>query len=267
MLARLSLGLLAALAFAAPAHAAAPMAGKTYEGPGPKGGEAVSLVVSSSGKRVTRISMGFERGCSVRGKRMRQTMSVLVRNRPIRNGRIAWSRSIDYPQTGGWLRTRMKGKFVSGGRRFVGTIRERVVNPQNGVRCDSGNVRFSAAVPERELVNGDWGGTTAQGHPIALTIGRQGVTALRFDVALECTNGERIVRSFELPRAAHLSEDLTFTAGSYAGEAEIKAEGTASRRAVTGAITAEEWIERPRGVDDSDFFECTSGAVPYEARR
>lgn len=261
---------LVALAVTAPAApAAAPMRGQTYEGPGPKGGSDVILVVSGNGARVQRLTFGYERGCRVAGERLRQQGTVYVTKARIRNGRFSWRRSERYPATGGSMSMTVKGRFVDGGTRVVGTVRETTINPQNKVRCNSGRVKFSAAVAERELVNGKWAGSTGQNRPLTMTITPKGIEAIAVEVALTCTNGEQIVRAIApLAQPASVDDDdLTFTAGTWTGDTQISVKGTASRNQVSGTITATDAITRPEGPDDERTYSCSSGEVTFQARR
>ena len=163
----------------------------------------------------------------------------------------------------------VKGRFVDGGRRFVGTVRERTVNPGTRVLCNSGSVRFSGAVPERQLVNGTWAGTTSQGRPLTLTITRDGIEAMAFDVVLTCTNGEQIVCSLgALAEPGRVSDsDLTFSTGSWVADTQIGVTGTARRRLVSGTITATDAVTRPDGEGDERTYSCSSGEASFEARR
>lgn len=262
------LALVLAAGFASTAAAASPMPGQTYEGPGPKGGYDVILVVSSSGKKVTRLTLGFERGCRRGGKRLRQPASpVFLRNVRIRKGRFAHRRALRYPSTGGSMTTTVRGRFTDGGRKFVGTVRETMQNPQTGIRCNSGAVRFSGAVPERVLVNGSWAGSTAQGKPVALTITPDGVTAMTVELVLTCRNGEQIVRAMgPFTEPARVSTELEFRAGSWTQGLAITAAGTARRGLVQGVLTASDAISRPDAEGDDRTYSCASGDVAFEAR-
>ena len=261
--------LLIALTLAPAAQAASPMPGETYEGAGPRGGQEVILVVSSTGARVQRLSFGFERGCRRNGRRLPQPAGpVSLRNVRIKKGRFSWSRTLRYPQTGGSMVTQVSGRFVEGGTRVVGTVRERMQNPVTRIRCNSGTVRWSAAVPERVLINGNWTGATAQNRPLTLTIAEQGITAMAFEVTLTCTNGEQITRALgPLVEPARVSDtDLEFRTGSSTSDTEIQVTGVARRALVTGTIVASDAITRPDG-DDERTYSCSSGELAFQARR
>ena len=163
---------------------------------------------------------------------------------------------------------RVTGRFVAGGTRFVGTVRERLRNPVTHVRCDSGKVRFGGAVADRVLVNGRWAGTTAQGRPVSLTITKKGVEAMSFEVTLTCGNGETLVRSLgALSESADVSDyDLSFQTGSRSLDTNISVTGTARPGLVSGTITATDAITRPVGTDDERTYSCSSGDVSFEAR-
>lgn len=252
----------------AAAAAASPMPGQTYEGPAPKGGQEVILVASAKPNRIERLTFGFERGCRRAGRRLPQPNgSVFLRKLKVRGGRFSWRRTIRYPSTGGSLRTVLRGRFSADGTRFTGTVRERVRNPQTRVRCDSGKVRFRGAVPERALINGAWAGQTAQGLPLALRIGSEGIETLDFNVSLTCGNGEQIVRPVGvLEETGRIDdEDLTFSTGTWTLDTRIRVTGKARRGLVSGTIVAEDSISRPDG-DDERTYSCSSGDVPFEAR-
>src|SRR5687767_7225931 len=100
---------------AADARAADPVPGQTYEGPAPKGGSDVTLVTSSTGARVRRLTLGFERGCRRDGSRLPQQGTIFLRDLRIRNGRFSWRRTLRYPRTGGSMTTTLSGRFVDGG--------------------------------------------------------------------------------------------------------------------------------------------------------
>lgn len=258
---------LAWCALAANASAANPIPGKSYEGPAPKAGEDVTAVVSKSGKKLVRLNFGFERGCRINGKRHPQSISIGIRNVAIKKGRFTWKRSLRYPQTGGWLKTKVTGRFVGDGTRLKGTLRERLANPSNGVRCDSGKVRFGAKVPVGELITGDWKGSTTQDRPMTMTIKGTRVTKMAFEVVLSCANGEQITRSLgTLSEPGHLSPDRGFRVSTWHEGTTIAATGKAERGLVSGTITATEYIERPDASGEPDSYECNAADVRFEAR-
>jgi hypothetical protein len=186
----------------------------------------------------------------------------------IRDGKFSWARTIHYASTGAVLTQSVKGRFVDGGARFVATGRDRLRNPVTHVRCDSGKVKFGGSVAERVLVNGKWAGTTSQGKPLSLTITKTGVTALAFDVALTCTNGEQIVRSFALSEPADVSDyDLGFEAGLHSIDTAIGITGTAKKTGVSGTITATDAVSHTDAQGDERTYSCSSGDVTFEARR
>lgn len=255
---------------AAPASAAPPMGGQVYEGlVAKRAQDTVTLEVSKDGKRIRYLSLSFRRGCRMAGRTrgVSQLGLMGLRNLRVRAGRVSHRRMLRYPSTGGWLETRMSGRFVDGGARFTGTLRERMRNPKMRSRCDSGVVRFTASVPERVLMNGTFAGQTAQGRPLSLTIGRDGVTALTAEIALTCTNGETVVRPVEaLREPVRVADDGGFQGATGSLQTETLLRGKATRNVVSGTFTATDSIERPEG-DDTRVYTCRSGDVAFEARR
>lgn len=253
-------------ALATPALAANPYPGKSYVGPAPKGGEEVSLVVSRSGKKVVRLNFGYERGCRMKGKPLDSSIAIGVRDVAIKKGRFTWKRSIRYPQTGGWLKTKVTGRFIGDGTRMKGTLRERLANPQNGLRCDSGKVRFSGKVPPLELLEGDWEGSTSQNRLLALSIRGSQIRKLDFEVVLDCEDGKQITRRMPaLDEPGYLNSDFSFRL--YAFEpTSFTVTGQAERGLVAGTITASEFIEPPASDPDANGVMCRSGDLTFEAR-
>jgi len=229
------------------AAAAAPMPGQTYTG-----AHDFDLVVSRSGARVERMSFSYDRRCRGR-KNVYSGGTAYLRKVRIRNGRFVKRDSRNFASTGGSFRLVIKGRFSADGTKVSGTLHEVTKNPQTRITCNSGTVRFSGAVPERELVNGDWAGQTAQGRPLALTITEDGVTKVTGEIALTCGNGEQIVRAIKPPsQPASLDNDLSFRAGELTG--------TATRSRVSGTVSAEDFIER-----EDRSYDCRSGEVAFSA--
>jgi hypothetical protein len=261
------------LALAPGAHGATPRANALYEGPETRDERkvrSVSLQMSSSVRRIRYLNATYYRGCRVPGRTgVGQLGLVGLRNvRVSADGRFSYRRMRRYPNTGGFEELRVSGRFVGDGTRFVATVRGRLSNPQSRARCDSKTKSFSGRIPDRQLVNGSWSGTTDQGAALRFRVDSRGVRALEFDVAAPCADGSVLGGRFTMGASDALPLDrerLEFrggASGTGADGLEIVTRGDLTPGGATGTITATGF--KTSGDDASVRCEATIG---WSARR
>lgn len=274
---RLAAAVATFLVMPASAAAATPLAGALYEGPRTSDERKVrdvQLQMSSSARRIRYLNGTYHRNCRVPGRpatRVGQLGLIGLRNvRVTPSGRFSFRRHQRFPQTGGFAELRVSGRFVGDGTRFTATVSEKLHNPQNGARCNSGTRTFGGAVPRRRLVNGGWSGSLADGGALSFRVTDSGVGAVTFSVSIPCEDGTRLTRRFGSDSDDNTDvrtddDELTFVGTSYGSSPEpvtLEIKGRLDRRGATGTVTARGF---KRGTGE-DSIRCELAPVSWTAR-